>query len=509
MPSLFERAPAVSLRGLFPQARFLGGADIEVSSCVTDAATCQPGDLYVALAESERDGHEDVAEAVRRGAAAVLAERLIVSPVPTCLVGDTRVAHGQLCHALSGHPGRELRLAGIAGTHGKTVTSHLLASILRQCNLGVGVISSLASVAPLTPSSEDATPAAPQLADSLRRMTLSGQSHAIIELSAAGLATRRAAGLGLDAAILTNVRRDPSDAMNSLVRHRRVQARLFEQLNPNGFAVLNVDDAASQPLLDKLKHPVFTIGMRNDAELSARILDRQSFEQTFLLEAGPEALPVRTAMIGDHHIYNCLAAAAVALTWGVDLDTIVRGLEAVTKLPGRLERLDCGQPFNVYVDAAKAPDSLTAALKTVRQITRGRVICVIGAEGERCTGLRPQLGRVVERLAHVRVLTSDNPRHEAPLETIHGLLDGFHRPQDALVRPDRLAAIEWALDQAQPGDSVVIAGKGETKVQEMDGQRLAWDDRRIARDWLYAAARADSQAGSHPPAGIPKLKIFG
>ncbi|MFM7071219.1 MAG: Mur ligase family protein [Planctomycetota bacterium] len=509
MPPLFERAPAVSLRGLFPQARFLGGADIEVSSCATDAATCQPGDLYVALADSERDGHEDVVEAVRRGAAGVLAERLIVSPVPTCLVGDTRVAHGQLCHALSGNPGRELRLAGIAGTHGKTVTSHFLASILRQCDLGVGVISSFASVAPLAPSAEDATPAAPQLADSLRRMTLSGQSHAIIELSAAGLATRRAAGLGLDAAILTNIRRDPSDAANSMVRHRRVQARLFEQLNPNGFAVLNVDDAASQPLLEKLKHPVFTIGMRNDAELSARILDRQSFEQTFLLEAGPEALPVRTAMIGDHHIYNCLAAAAVALTWGVDLDTIVRGLEAVTKLPGRLERLDCGQPFNVYVDAAKAPDSLTAALKTVRQITRGRVICVIGAEGERCSGLRPQLGRVVERLAHVRVLTSDNPRHEAPLETIHGLLDGFHRPQDALVRPDRLAAIEWALDQARPGDSVVIAGKGETKVQEIDGQRLAWDDRRIARDWLYAAARADSQAGSHPPAGIPKLKIFG
>lgn len=509
MPPLFDRAPAVSLRDLFPQARFLGGADIQVSSCVTDATACQPGDLFVALLDPERDGHEEVAEAVRRGAAGVLAERLIVAPVPTCLVGDTRTAHGELCHALSGNPGRELRLAGIAGTHGKTVTSHLLASILRQCDLGVGVISSLSSVAPLTPSSDDATPSAPQLADSLRRMTLAGQSHAIVEMSAAGLATRRVAGLGLDAAILTNVRRDPLDANNSVVRHRRVQARLFEHLNPNGFAVLNVDDAASQPLLDKLKHPVFTIGMRNEAELSARVIDRQSYEQTFLLEAGPEAWPVRTAMIGDHHIYNCLAAAAVALTWGIELDTIVRGLEAVTKLPGRLERLDCGQPFNVYVDAARAPDALTAALKSIRQITRGRVICVLGAEGERCPGIRPQLGRVVERLAHVRVLTSDNPRHEAPLETIHGLLDGFQRPQDALVRPDRLAAIEWALSQARPGDSVVIAGKGEAKFQEITGQRLAWDDRRIARDWLYAAARAESHSSASSKPGVPTLKIFG
>jgi UDP-N-acetylmuramoyl-L-alanyl-D-glutamate--2,6-diaminopimelate ligase len=509
MLPLFERAEAVSLRGLFPQAKFLGGTDIEASSCVTDVAACQPGDLFVAVAETDRDGHEDVAEAVRRGAVGVLAERLVVAPIPTCLVGDTRIAHGQLCHALSGHPARELRLAGIAGTHGKTVTSHLLASILRRSELEVGVISSLSAVSPLVPSSDDATPAAPQLADSLRRMTLAGQSHAIVELSAAGLATRRVAGLGLDAAILTNIRRDPWDADNSLIRHRRVQARLFEQLNPNGFAVLNVDDAASHPLLDKLKHPVFTIGMRNEAELSARVLDRQAFEQTFLLEAGREALPVRTAMIGDHHIYNCLAAAAVALTWGIDLDTIVRGLEAVTKLPGRLERIDCGQPFNVFVDAARAPDSLTAALKTVRQVTRGRVLCVLGAQGERCPGLRPQVGRVVERLAHVRVLTSDNPRHEAPLETIHGLLDGFQRPQDALIRPDRLAAIEWALEHARPGDSVVIAGKGETKTQEIDGQRLAWDDRRIARDWLYAAARNESLPSANHTPGIPELKIFG
>jgi UDP-N-acetylmuramoyl-L-alanyl-D-glutamate--2,6-diaminopimelate ligase len=134
---------------------------------------------------------------------------------------------------------------------------------------------------------------------------------------------------------------------------------------------------------------------------------------------------------------------------------------------------------------------------------------VLGTQGERCPGIRPQLGRVVERLAHVRVLTSDNPRHEAPLETVHGLLDGFQRPQDALIRPDRMAAIEWALEQARPGDSVVIAGKGEGKVQEIGGQRLAWDDRRIARDWLYAAARAESQTSTNLASGIPALKIFG
>lgn len=505
MPPIFDRAAAVSLRQILPKARFLGGSDIEVASCSTDARTCRPGDLYVALVDAERDGHEDVAEAVRRGAQSVLAERLVPAYVPTCLVRDTRVAHGLLCHALSGQPGEQLRTVGVTGSNGKTVTAHLLSSILKQGKLGVGLISSLSAVAPSSPSDSDSTPSAFELAQSLRRMTLAGHSHAVVEVSSSGLATRRTAGLSFDAAIVTNVRRDHADAHGSVLQYRRLKARLFEQLKPGGFAVINADDPVSQQFMQKFKHPVLTIGMRNEAEISAQVLERHASEQTFLLQAGPEALPVRTSMIGDHHVYNCLAAAAVAVAWGIDLDTIVRGLEAVAKLPGRLERLDCGQPFNVYVDAARTPDSLAASLRAVRQVTRGRVIGVLGAEGEQNGELRPQLGRVLERLAHVRVLTSDNPRHEAPLEIVHGMLDGFQHPAQALVRPDRLAAILWALQQARPGDSVVIAGKGEANYNEVGSRRLDWDDREIARQWLYSLPAEKPNI----PVGRPPLKIFG
>ena len=319
------------------------------------------------------------------------------------------------------------------------------------------------------------------------------------------MATRRTAGVAFDAAVITNIRRDHADEHGSVQQYRRLKSRLLEQLKPGGFAVVNADDPASQLFLQKIKQPVLTFGMRGNAEISAEVLERQAWEQTFLLQAGPEAIPVCTRMIGDHHVYNCLAAAAVAITWGIDLDTIVRGLEAVDKLPGRLERLDCGQPFHVYVDAARTPDSLAASLKAVRQVTRGRVICVAGAQGERAPELRPQLGRVLEKLAHVRVLTNDNPRDEAPLEIIHGLLDGFQDVGKALVRPDRFAAITWALEHARPGDAVVIAGKGEAKFQEIGSRRQEWDDREIAKQWLYGLPAHQFAA----PSQRPQLKIFG
>ena len=179
MPSIPDRAAAVSLRSVLPTARFLGGSDIEVASCSTNAATCRPGDLFAALVEAEPDGHEQVTEAIERGARGVLAERLVPASVPTCLVRDTRIAHGLLCHALSGHPSEQLRVAGVTGSNGKTVTAHLLSSILRQARLGKGLISNLSAVSPYSPSFYDATPPAPELAQSWRLVPLLVHKHAV------------------------------------------------------------------------------------------------------------------------------------------------------------------------------------------------------------------------------------------------------------------------------------------------------------------------------------------
>lgn len=503
MLSFPTQTDGIHLRGLLPKARFLGARDIHVQSCTTDASQCRPGDLFVAVVDDERDGHEDAAEAVGRGARAVLAERLLPLSVPTCLVGDTRTAYGRICQALAGSPCDHLNVIGVTGSNGKTSTSHLIASIFREAREKAATITCLRPVGN-RPSRGDATPAPHDLARSLHTMARDGISHAVVELSDTGLAQRRVAGMHFSSAVLTNVRRDHAEKYGSIRQFRSVTGRVFEQMKAESPVVLNADDPASHYFLDRLPNPVLTFGIRNDAELTATVLERQSWEQTFLLHAGPETYPVCTRMIGDHHVYNCLAAAAIGLLNGVDLATIVRGLERVDSLPGRLERVECGQSFSVFIDSARTPDALTAALRSVRQVTRGRVLCVMGAEGERHEALRPQLGRVLDRLAHVSVLTSDDPRSESPLEVVHQMLDGYNRPGKALVRPDRRAAIHWAFEQARPGDAVVIAGKGELDTQEIGPRVLPWSDRDIAREWLYGMAQREQTCSPRPA-----LKIFG
>jgi UDP-N-acetylmuramoyl-L-alanyl-D-glutamate--2,6-diaminopimelate ligase len=190
-------------------------------------------------------------------------------------------------------------------------------------------------------------------------------------------------------------------------------------------------------------------------------------------------------MIGTHHIYNCLTAAAVGLTYGLDLATVVRGLEAVDYVPGRLQRIECGQPFSVFVDFAHTPDALAATLQALRKVTSGRLICVFGAGGDRDRQKRPLMGRAAEKLADCAVVTSDNPRYEDPQEIVAEILDGFQQPADAQVIIDRTEAIYWALAQAQPGDCLLIAGKGHEDYQVVGDERIPLDDRQIAQQWLY------------------------
>jgi UDP-N-acetylmuramoyl-L-alanyl-D-glutamate--2,6-diaminopimelate ligase len=313
------------------------------------------------------------------------------------------------------------------------------------------------------------------------------------------LARRQTAGIELDAAVLTNVRRDHLDEHGSLLNYRRAKGRIFKQLKPHGFAVLNADDPASRHFLSKLECPVLTVGMKNPAELTARVIERCLGEQTFLLTAGNESVPVCTRMIGDQHVENCLAAAAVGLVFGLDLETVVRGLEKVDRVPGRMERLECGQPFGVFVDGARTPDALAAGLQTLRQVTEGRVICVYGAPGERAVETRPLLGRAAERYAHTTIITNDNPRHEDSLSIAHDILDGYQHPERARLLPDRAKAIAWALDQARPGDAVLIAGKGSEAFQLVGNTRRPFDDREIACRRLYGAEPIDDER----PAIVP------
>jgi UDP-N-acetylmuramoyl-L-alanyl-D-glutamate--2,6-diaminopimelate ligase len=193
-------------------------------------------------------------------------------------------------------------------------------------------------------------------------------------------------------------------------------------------------------------------------------------------------------MIGDHHVYNCLSAAATCLVMGVDLLTIARGLERVEAVPGRLERIECGQPFGVYVDSAQSPDTMAVGLRALKQVTAGRLICVFGLDSSCDPQHRPLVGRVVEKGAELSVITSSNPRHESPLQIAHDILDGYDQPGRPHVIPNREKAIVWALTQARPGDTVLVAGRGCQSTQQVGFKHVELDDRQVVRRWLYDVA---------------------
>lgn len=488
LPTL-ECAGGVSLRQLLPQGRIFGTQDVLALSCCGDARACRPGDVFVAFDNGVEDGHDFYREAIQNGASAIVAERALPVTVPVCVVLDSREAYGQLCQSLVGNPAETMTTVGVTGTNGKTTVSLLIASILEAAGQRPGVLSSVSrSDSVETQPTSRTTPVPPEFATWLARMAGNGCSHAIAELSSQGLAQRRAAGVEFDAAVLTNLRRDHIDYHGSVLNYRNAKIKLFEQLKPHGFAVVNADDRASQLLLPRLDCPVITVGQREPAEITATMVEQHKSEQTFLLHAGNESVPVRTHMIGNHHIANCLSATAVGLVMGIDLLTVVKGLEAVNHIPGRLERVECGQEFGVFVDAANTPDRLAVALKELRRVTPGRVLCVFGHSEHLPADERPMLGRVLEKASDLGVLTSTYVAPDQPLRQIHDILDGYDRPARAHVMPGRENAIAWALAEAQTGDTVLIAGENRS-AGAADSLSPQADDYELARAWLYEAAQ--------------------
>jgi UDP-N-acetylmuramoyl-L-alanyl-D-glutamate--2,6-diaminopimelate ligase len=485
-PSL---GPFARLCELLPEAEIVGAADVAVVGCACDSRKVREGDVFVAWAGARQDGHDFVGEAVGRGCAAVIGERPIPeASVPWCVVPDARAAYARLCQRLAGNPSHQLKLIGVTGTNGKTTTSCLIAGVLSAAGYRVGVLGTLGYLdGRVVEPASHTTPPPDRFASLLSRMVANECSHAVMEVSSHALDQSRVAGARFDVVCVTNVTSDHLDYHASLANYRRAKGKLFDHLTEEGFAVLNADDPGTAGYLHRLDGPVLTVAMNAAAEITAIPIEQCPSEQTFLLSAGSETVPVRTAMIGKHHIYNCLAAAAVGLAYGIDLTTVARGLESVGHVPGRLERIECGQPFSVFVDFAHTPDALGGVLRTLREVTLGRMICVFGAGGERDTRKRPLMGRAVEQAAHAVILTNDNPRHEDPRAIIRDILAGFVCPDAVAVVPDRTEAIHRALAMARPGDCVLIAGKGHEEYQIIGNRRVPHSDQEVAREWLVAS----------------------
>jgi UDP-N-acetylmuramoyl-L-alanyl-D-glutamate--2,6-diaminopimelate ligase len=477
--------PGISLRELFgTEIRAAHGPDVRAMSCTHDWRQVRRGDVLVAISETDSDGHDTAMQAVKRGAIAIICERqLPVFNVPQFVVADSRAAYGRLCQALVGNPSQQLKIIGVTGTSGKTTVSRLLSSVFREAGFQIGTLDTYGyrdgyEERPTTTS----WLSPPVLARSLSQMLAGGMSHAIVEFSSRDLSGGVLAGIGLDAVCLTNVGCDHLDWHASVENYRHAKRRIFQYLNADGIAIFNADDPVSVGMLCDVSQPMLTFGLRQPAEISADVIKRHVNEQTFVVTAGDESIGVRTAIIGDHHVSNCLSAMATCLAYGIDLTTIARGLEAVDHLPGRMELVRCGQEFNVFVDAAQSPDTLRAALRAVRQVTRGRLICVFGSPAEYEYRTHPAVRRVLSVMADVVVETTG--RNDDGYRC-GSLSEDLTDTRNAEAIPDRVEAIRWALDQACAGDTVMIAGMGQRSYGCLDADGLPrFDDRIVAEGIL-------------------------
>ena len=475
----------VALDELFPSATRTGDGQVSAVSCASDWRQIQPGDVYVALPEGcgnehGEDGHQHAQRAVSCGAIAVVCEQPVpVFDVPTYLVSDSREALGELCQAIVDYPTRSMPTIGVTGTQGKSTTIALLDSILAAANKECGVVSSLGCFDGMSHGDgiSDA-PSAPTLASRLANMAAVPCSHALLEVSSQSLSQRCMAGIELDAVCVTNITEAHLDLHNSIHNYRETKQRILNLLSAGGVTILNADDPVCMKWLDRVPGAVLTYGLCGEAEIRARIVERHSNEQIFVLTAGSESTAVRTTIVGEHHVSNCLAAAALALTYGIDLQTIAKGIQAVEKLPCRMERVDCGQGFPVYVDAAETPDALRASLRTSRQLARGRVICVLGDKIQASATEDYAVCQIVRRMADLVVVTRPLP----------GSTD--HDSATVELAPDRSAAIAWAVSVAEPGDVVVIAGSQTPPRCAFGADDDDLSDTEITRELLYARNKA-------------------
>jgi UDP-N-acetylmuramoyl-L-alanyl-D-glutamate--2,6-diaminopimelate ligase len=473
----------VSLDELFPSARHTAGPGAVVQQCTSDWRQVRPGDAFVAVLGAEADGHDHVQQAVKQGAVAIIAEQLVPAfSVPQYIVEDSRVALGELCHALVGRPSQQLRVVGVIGDQGKSTVIALLQSILSKAGCDVGVLSSFSSFDGMSYGAGLGRSMSPAvLATRLARMDAAGCTHALVELSSEALCQEKLAGVELDTLVATRVDVAHLDLHHTAENYREAQRRALDCLSASGLAVVDADDPVACRWLATLDAASLTYGLGEQAQITADIVQRNACETVFVLVAGCESAAIRTTIVGDAHVSNCLAAAAVALSHGVDLQTIAAGLEAVDRLPARMERIDCGQDFAVFVDAAKTAPALQATLRTARQLASGRVICVLGeipAAPAEATVVRS----IVQRLADLTIVT-DAVQVAADWPTPASDATDFQ------VANDRGEAIAWAIAVAEAGDVVVIAGsRGPT---EGGFGIVETTDADATREMLYVRAQPE------------------
>ena len=452
--------------------------DVECSGICYDTRTMKPGCLFVALPGYKTDGHRYIAQALERGAAAVLCQRPPEGEGPWLVTPDARAALAAVSANWFGHPARDLTLLAVTGTNGKTTTTYLLKAMLEGV-LGarVGLIGTNQNmVGEEVLPAHRTTPESYEVQQLLREMADAGCTHVVMEASSHALVLHRLDGLRFRAGIFTNLTQDHLDFHGTMEAYRDAKGLLFRQ---SGTAVLNLDDEAGRYFARTVAVPRLTYSERRDeADLTAKNLrlfpDRVEFEAV----AEGAISRVRLPIPGGFTVYNALGVLTCGLALGLPLADCADALAKAPGVKGRIEVVPVPADFAVIIDYAHTPDALENILTTVRDFTAGRVICLFGCGGDRDRTKRPQMGAIAGSLADVAVVTSDNPRTEEPEAIIRDILPGLEgTAAEVVVEPDRRAAIRRALSLAKPGDTVVLAGKGHETYQEVGTRVLHLDER--------------------------------
>jgi UDP-N-acetylmuramoyl-L-alanyl-D-glutamate--2,6-diaminopimelate ligase len=495
-----ERHELDRLLGAVPGIRRLRSGDAVVSGVTCDSREVTPGDLMVCIRGTASDGHRHAAEAIARGASALVVEREIpeAANVPSAAVPDGRLALALIADRFYGHPSAALDVVGVTGTDGKTTIVNLAASIGEAAGWKPGVIGTLGirRGTRVDPSS-NTTPGAHRFHRALREMLDAGSRSAMVEVSSHALDMHRTAGTEFRAVVLSNFSRDHLDWHGSIDAYRAAKAKLFRrsEWHVDGEAAggrparafLPADDPSGDWFAARTDLPITRFGFRESSDWrigAPRLLSDRSLAR---LEGPGVEIPIEIPLPGRFNLLNAAAAAAVCDFLGAPRDAIAAGLGGVATIPGRMERVERGQPFLVLVDYAHTPDALSRVLDAVRELTSGRVICVVGCGGDRDRGKRPEMARVVLDRADEAIFTSDNPRSEDPDAILDEMIGGLRDDGRWRRIRDRRAAVTAAVASAAPGDTVLIAGKGHETYQEIAGRRFPSDDRRLASDALASS----------------------
>lgn len=446
----------------------------------------RPGDVFFCIPGFRRDGHEFAADAVSRGAVAVVCERPVDVPVFQVIVPSARHALAVAAARFHEEPSKRLSVVGITGTNGKTTTTYLLDSILRRAGRMTGMIGTVETrIGDARQPSARTTPESADLQALLADMVLAGVDAVSMEVSSHAIDLHRVDAVSFAVAAFTNLTQDHLDYHHTLAEYWSVKRRLFAEFDVQE-RVIDIDDPFGAELASS--HPdAWTVGRSAAASVRAENERPGADSTAFTLATPSGAAGLVLPLAGAYNVSNALIAAGCGLALGLGLDEVADGLTHAPQVPGRLERIDEGQPFTVLVDYAHTPDSLTKVIAAVRAITPGRVITVFGCGGDRDPEKRPLMGAAAGAASDVVIVTSDNPRSEDPIGIILAIEDGLRgAPAEHMAEVDRRSAIARALAMAHPGDAVLIAGKGHEDYQIGADRTIHFDDREVVREELNA-----------------------